>query len=187
MGRRLKQIKRSDLCGLEKQIVESLIDGKPRNVQKEEKHEMMRCKIEIFEGSVKRELVDSFIVNTNSLDDTIEDIISKYGDNTQFTITNLFDEKIISKRFVYTGAGEMCQDNYQLEVLNKIKKLKDEGKTQQEIYEKTSHIAARTYVKEILKDLERPEQLLIIKDLNINESIVDNNKEPIKSGDNNEK
>ncbi len=165
MGRRLKQIKKQDLGENAKKVVDSLIANTTKE-RKEEKLEQMRCKVEIYEGSTKRVLIDSFIVNTKSLENTIADIVLKYGANVQFTITNLYDEKVVSKRFVYTdGISKDREDrmffNKQMELVKRIFKFKEEGKSVEEICDKLCHLAARSYIRELyVKTEEEIKQLL---------------------------
>ena len=88
---RLKQIIKKDNLGeFGKQVVDSLIP-KQKHSQKETTHELMRCKIEILEGYEKYKLIDSFIINTNSLDDTIVFLIKKdYRSMKQVMAADLF-------------------------------------------------------------------------------------------------
>jgi len=85
MGRRLKQIKTNNLGASAKKVVDSLLGAneKLKGSQKEEKLEQMRCKVEIFEGykssNIKHHLIDSFVVNINSLEKLKSDICDKYG------------------------------------------------------------------------------------------------------------
>ena len=188
MGRRLKQIKHSEIHGFEKKVIASLIDGKPKIV-KEEKHESIRCKVEIFSDSAaKKELIDSFTINTTSLEATISDIVSKYGVNVQFIITNLYDEKIVAKRFAYVGGGGKDISNAQ-DILNRIQKLKEDGKTLEEVYLKIYPAVAKSYIKEIYDSIKveplKIEQSLITEDLNTNKTNTDNSnlKEQNKVGE----
>ena len=188
MGKRLKQIKhKSDIDGFEKQVVYPLIKDSQK-FQKEEKHEQMRCKVEIFEGTLKPILSDSFVVNTNSLRDTVEDIVNKLGSNTQFIITNLFDEKIVVRRFTHRGGYDKEKDdkehfNQQMETIRKIHKLKSENVPLEEIGSKISYIVSKSRILEIynstediekqkLRDLYGNQYLGISsKELNTNKSI----------------
>lgn len=159
MSKRLKQIKKSDIPGFEKQVVDSLIETRHRP-QKEEKLEQMRCKVDILDGYDKKaKLVDSFIVNTNSLDNTIYDIVQKYGSNVQFKITNLYDEKIVAKRMIYTGGYDKDKSdrehfNRQMETVHKIHKFREEGKSLDEVYGKVSNLAAKSVIKQIYESTD---------------------------------
>lgn len=160
MGRRLKQIKKIDLGGFEKKVVDSLIDDKPRRTRDDgDKHESMRCKIDIFDDTNKNNLVDSFVLNTNSLKDTISDIISNYGNNVQFIITNLFDEKVVAKRFIHKdGYGKDQQDrmyfNNRMITVSKVHKMKNEGISVEDVCDKMCHIATRQYIRDVYNKSE---------------------------------
>jgi hypothetical protein len=137
---RLKQIKNADLGEFGKSVVDSLI-AKPKHAQKEAKHEQMRCKVEILEGTVKPKMTDTFTLNTTSIDDTVSDLVEKYGANAQFRIINLYDEKIVAKRLLYTGGYNKEKDDKehfaaQMDNIRKIYKLKSEGKTLDDIENK---------------------------------------------------
>jgi len=210
MGRRLKQIKRQDLGEFGKQVVDSLIDNGKKPVKKEENHEQIRCKVEIYEGASKLTLVDSFVVNTTNLDKTIVDITEKYGRNVQFNITNLYDEKIVAKRFAYTkGYGKDKEDrahfNHQMDLVKKLHKMKAEGIPEDQIYNKFASFAARSYLQEIYNKSEDEIKQKLKNDygnqsLGTNDNILsesidtkkdipdngDHDKEDIESGDNNE-
>jgi len=158
MGRRLKQIKRGDLGDFGKQVVDSLINTKKRP-QKDEKEEQMRCKVEIYEGTLVRRLTDSFIVNTNYIEDTVSEIVSKYGENVQFIITNLYNEETVAKRFTYIGGYDKERVdrehyNHQMELYKRVQKLKEDGKTEEQACDKTSHLASRSYIREIYRKSE---------------------------------
>lgn len=151
--KRLKKIKKSDIAGFEKQVVDSLITTKTSN-HKEEKEEKMRCKVEIYEGTRIRVLTDSFILNTNMLSETIKDIEKKYGSNVQFVITNLYDEKVVSKAFVYVGGYNKEKDerehfNKRMLLVDKIHTYKYSGKSELESCDKFASYAARSYISKI--------------------------------------
>ena len=157
MGKKLKQIKNADLGQFSKNVVDSLL--KPIKTQKEEKLEQMRCKIEILEGSVNPKLVDSFIVNINSLDKLTTDIEDKYGENIQYRITNLYDEKIVAKRLMYTGGYDKDKIdkehfNEQMDRVKKIHKMRDEGKTFEEVRPKFAYLFGNSYIKEVFNSTE---------------------------------
>jgi len=165
MGRRLKQIKRDDLGESGKQVIDSLI--KPLKPQKEEKLEQMRCKVEIFEGyintNIKYHLVDSFVVNINSLEKLKSDIYSKYGTNTQYVITNLYNDEVVSKAYVYTGGydkDKVDKEHFarQMDVIRKIHKLREEGKTYEEVRVKFAYLMGDSPIKKIYDSTE--EQLV---------------------------
>ncbi len=161
MGRRLKQIKTNDLGESGKQVIDSLI--KPLKPQKEEKLEQMRCKIEILDGTVSHRLVDSFISNINSLEKLVDSITEKYGDNVQFQITNLYDEKIVAKRLVYTGGydkDKVDKEHFarQMDIIRKIHKLREEGKTYEEVRVKYTYLMGDSPIKKIYDSTE--EQLV---------------------------
>lgn len=206
MGRRLKQIKKADLGEFGKQVIDSLISSKKTD-HKEHEKESMRCKVDIFEGSTKPILTDSFVINTDYLEDTISDIISKYGKNVQFSITNLFNEKIVAKRFVHTnGMSKEKMDrehfNRRMESVKQVHKMRDEGISIEDICNKLSYIATRQYLRDIYVNTEEDivqslrndygNQSLgkyqdIPKDLNITKPNMSVDKEEnINSGDNNE-
>jgi len=207
---RLKQIKHTDLGENTKKVVDSLIDTGRRNVRREEKKEQMRCKVEIYEGTLTKVLVDSFVVNTDYIEDTVTDIVLKFGANVQFVITNLYDDKIVAKRFVYKdGYDKEREDrtyyNKRLELAKKVYKLKEEGRCVEEVADKLCHLAARKYIKEIYDKTEEEvkQQIrdeygnqslginngILSEDLNTNKEIIGNsnlNEETDKSGDENE-
>jgi len=197
MAKRLKKIKKSDIQGFEKQVVDSLIYTKSKS-KKEEKEEYMRCKVEIYDGIINKNLTDSFIINTESIEDTISNIILSYGINVQFNITNLYDEKIVAKRFTYKDGYDREKEdrayfNRRLEIVRKIHKLREEGKSEEEICDKFTHLAARSYLKEIYKKSEEEikqilrdeyenqslgkiEQNILSESLNTNKNNIDNIK-----------
>ncbi len=161
MGRRLKQIKTNDLGESGKQVIDSLL--KPLKPQKEEKLEQMRCKIEILDGTVSHKLVDSFISNINSLEKLVDDITEKYGDNVQFQITNLYDEKIVARRLVYTGGYDKEKDDKehfsrQMDTIKKIHKMREEGKTSEEVHIKFAYLMGYNPIEKIYNSTE--EQLV---------------------------
>jgi len=202
MGRKLKQIKRDDLGESGKKVIDSLIGDKSKTVQKEESHEQMRCKIEIFEGSVKNILVDSYTVNTTSLSKTMDDILTKYGDNTQFKITNLYDEKVVAKRMVYTGGydkDKVDREHFskQMELARKIFKCKEEGKTEEEVCNKFASYTARSCIRKIYNSAEEELKLKLRKDYDNNtlgkgdqpeilSNDINTNKDIIKEEENDE-
>jgi len=205
MAKRLKQIKKADLGEFGKQVIDSLISTKKTH-QKEQKEEDMRCKVEIFEGSTKPILTDSFVVNTDSLEDTISDVVLKYGKNVQFSITNLFDEKVVAKRFVHKdGISKEKIDreyfNRRMESVKRIHKMRDEGISIEDVCDKLSNIATRQYLRDVYEKTEDEiiqslrddygNQSLgkyqdIPKDLNTSESNISIDKKDIDSGDDNE-
>lgn len=165
MGRRLKQIKRNDLGESGKSVVDSLI-AKPKHAQREEKHEQMRCKIDILEGTIKIRLVDTFTVNTTNLDKTISDLVDKYGTNLQFRITNLYDEKIVAKRLLYTGGYDnerVDKEHFarSMDIIKRIFKLKEEGKTCEETEDKIAYLAARTYIRSVYNSTEEAQKQIL--------------------------
>jgi hypothetical protein len=158
MGKRLKQIKHSkDLGEFGKKVIDSLII--PVKQHKEEKLEQMRCKVEILEGNIKPRLVDSFISNTNSIEKLVSDIVDKYGEKVQFHITNLYDEKIVARRLLYTGGYDKEDDDKEffakrMEIVKKILKMKEEGKTYAEVSPKFAHLAGYSYIEKVYNSTE---------------------------------
>lgn len=190
MGRRLKQIKRDDLGESGKGVIDSLI-AKPKHAQREEKHEQMRCKVDILEGTVKTKLVDTFTVNTTNIDKTISDIIDKYGANLQFKITNLYDEKVVAKRLLYTGGYDSQKDDKEhfarsMDIIRRIFKLKEEGKTCEETEDKIAYLAARSYIRGIYNSTEEA-QKQILRDVYGNQNLGKSSISDILSEDLNTK
>jgi len=197
MAKRLKKIKKSDIQGFEKQVVDSLIYTKSKS-KKEEKEEYMRCKVEIYDGIINKILTDSFIINTESIEDAISNIISSYGINVQFNITNLYDEKVVAKRFTHKDGYDREKEdrayfNRRLETVRKIHKLREEGKSEEETCDKFTHLAARSYlkwiyekseeeIKQILRDeyenqsLGKIQEDILTESLNTNKNNIDNVK-----------
>ncbi len=208
---RLKKIK-NNLGSEAKKVIDSLIDNGKKNIKKEQDHESIRGKVEIFEGANKKILADSFVVNTTNLEKTISDIEKKYGKNVEFTILNLYDEKIVAKRSAYTnGYGREKEDkihyNHQIDIFRRLQKMKEEGKSIDEICIKLSTLAARSYLTELYNKSEVEIKQKLRNDYNnqslginddveiLSESIDtkedisnngDHDKENIDSGDNNE-
>lgn len=156
MGRRLKQIKRQDLGENAKKVVDSLIANTLAESRKEEKREPMRCKVEIYEGSTTRVLVDSFVKNIDYIEDLIVELNKKYGANVQFTITNLYDDKVVSRCFVYIGGSDTTKDNresfnHHMDIVRKIHTFKDSGMSEYDVGSKLCSVWARSYIETIYK------------------------------------
>lgn len=165
MSKRLKQIKTNNLGASAKKVVDSLLGAneKSRGSQKEEKLEQMRCKVEIFEGykstNIKHHLIDSFVVNINSLEKLKSDICDKYGQDIQYNITNLNNEEIVAQRYVYTGGynkDKQDRESFakQMELIRRIFKMKEDGKSETETGDKLSSYAARSYISGIYNSTE---------------------------------
>lgn len=190
MGRRLKQIKRDDLGESGKSVIDSLI-AKPKHAQREEKHEQMRCKVDILDGTVKTKLVDTFTVNTTNLDNTISDLVDKYGANLQFKIINLYDEKVVAKRLLYTGGYDkerVDKEHYNrsMDIINRIFKFKEEGKTCEETEDKVAFLAARSYIRSVYNSTKEA-QIQILRDIYSNQSLGKSGQTEILSEDLNTK
>jgi hypothetical protein len=157
MGRRLKQIKINNLGSSAKKVIDSLIV--PIKVQKEVKLEQMRCKVEILEGNINLRLVDSLVINTDSIDKLATDIQDKYGENVQYKITNLYNEQIVAKRLSYTGGYDKDKTDREhfasrMNTINKILKLKEEGHDIEDVVCKISHLAGKEYIRSVFNSTE---------------------------------
>ncbi len=195
MGQRLKKIKKSELGEFGKKVVDSLIAQHPTKPQKEESHEQMRCKVEIFEGyqntNIKRSLIDSFVVNTNSLEKLKSDIHEKYGVNAQYTITNLTNNEVVLKVSVYTGGynkEKTDKEHFskQMELIRRIFKMKEEGKSEIETCDKLSSYAARSAISKVYNSTEEQMIQKLRNDYN-NQSLGQSSTSEILSEDLNPK
>ena len=165
-------VKKSDLSGYEKKVIKSLLDKQPKIPDKEVLHEKIRCKIEIIEGLQNKRITETFVMTTNSLTDMISEITKKYGLNVQFIATNLYDEKIVVRRTVYTGGYDKDKDdkenfNNRMMFVDKIHTIKNDGKTLEEVCQKISHLAGASYIKQVYNSSREDMIKFLQKDIQI--------------------